>query len=191
MKKNLDYIEKQYKEHIKEMNPLEFGLYQRYFITGLYEAFIENNDEKALKYKNMLEDISKYYHENHDNVYVKELERRLDTANNCLIETLEKNRNSLELYIEEAYRRENDLTFLSTKILKALLENAKTDSGKVSKKLIEDMLEITEDEIQRVKFFIELHDSSSEIAKNKDYPLYWLIKQYNEYKRVKEQIKQL
>ena len=31
----------------------------------------------------------------------------------------------------------------------------------------------------------------AEIAKNKDYPLYWLIKQYNEYKRVKEQIKQL
>ena len=48
-------------------------------VYGNSYKFIENNDEKALKYKNMLEDISKYYHENHTNVYIKEIERRLDT----------------------------------------------------------------------------------------------------------------
>ena len=71
------------------------------------------------------------------------------------------------------------------------MEYAKTDSGKGSKKLIEDMLEITEDKIQFVKHFIELHDNRPEMFKNKDYPLYWLIRRYDEYNEVKEQIKQL
>ena len=155
--KNINHIEKQYKECIKDMNPVEFGLYQRYFITGLYEAFIDNNDEKALKYKEMLEDISNYYNENHDHVYLKEIERRLDTANEFLIKALEKNHNSIELYIEESYERKNDLTFLSTEILKALLEYAKTNEGTGSKKLIEDVLEITDNKIELDKYYIDIH----------------------------------
>lgn len=192
MKKNLDYIEKQYKEHIKEMNPLEFGLYQRYFITGLYEAFIENNDEKALKYKEMLEDISNYYNENHTNVYIKEIERRLDTANEFLIKALEENRNTTMLYIEASYDEDNKIITLSNQILKALMEYNESNEEKVPKKLIEDILEITELRIDNIKYFIDIHEEDyPELSKNMDYPLYWLIKEYNEYQELKEQIKQL
>lgn len=192
MTKNLSYIEKQFKEHIKDMNPVEFGLYQRYFITGLYEAFIENDEGKALKYKQMLEDVSKYYHENHTNVYIKEIERRLDTANEFLIKALEENRNTTMLYIESSYNEDNKIITLSNQILKALLLFNESNEEKVPKKLIEDILEITELRIDNIKYFIDIHEEDyPELSKNKDYPFYWLIKEYDEYQELKEQIKQL
>ena len=189
--KNVNHIEKQYKECIKDMNPLEFGLYQRYFITGLYEAFIENDEEKGLKYKEMLEDISNYYNENHSNVYLKEIERRLDTANDFLIKALEENRNTTMLYIEASYREDNNILSLSNQILKALIEYNETNEEKVPKKLIEDILEITELRIEHIKYFIDLHEDNPELSKDMGYPLYWLIKEYDEYQELKEQIKGL
>ena len=189
--KNVNYIEKHFKECIKDMDSLEFGLYQRYFIINLYEAFIENDEEKALKYKEMLEDISKYYNENHSNVYLKEIERRLDTANDFLIKALEENRNTTMLYIEASYSEDNNIISLSNQILKALIEYKETNEEKVPKKLIEDILEITELRIEHIKYFIDLHEDNPELSKDMGYPLYWLIKEYDEYQELKEQIKEL
>lgn len=187
--KNINHIEKQFKEFLKEMNPFEFGLYQRYFIIGLYEAFIENDEEKALEYRNMIEETTKYYEENHENVYLNELEKRLDTANDFLIKALEENRNTTMLYIESSYNEDNKIISLSNQILKALIEYNETNEEKVPKKLIEDILEITELRIEHIKYFIDIHEEDyPELSKNPDYPLYWLIKEYDEYQELKEQI---
>ena len=140
----------------------------------------------------MIEDISKYYKENHNHVYVKEIERRLETANEFLIKTLEENHNSLMLYIESSYEKKNSITSLCIQILKALIEYDEINEEKVPEKLIEDILEITEDKIQFVKYFIDIHEEDyPELSKNEDYPLYWLIKEYDEYQELKEQIKKL
>ncbi len=190
--KNIDYIEKQFKEHIKDMPTLEFSIYQSYFIRKLYEAFILNNWENALKYKGMIEDTTRYYKENHDHVYINEVKERLRTANEFLIKTLEENRNTTLLYIESSYSEYNQIISLSNQILKALIEYDETNEEKVPKKLIEDILGITELNIDNIKYFIDIHEKDyPELSKNKEYPLYWLIKEYDEYQELKEQIKEL
>ena len=72
------------------------------------------------------------------------------------------------------------------------MEFNKSNEGKRSKKLIEDILEITENWIEHIKYFIDIHDEDfPELSKNPDYPLYWLIKEYDEYQEIKKQIEQL
>ncbi len=190
--KNIDYIEKQFKECIKDMPILEFKLYQLSFIEGLYEAFIEHDEKKALRYKNMIEDTTRYYSENHDHVYINELKVRLRTANEFLIKALEENNKSISFFIEESYQDYNNLTCLSTEILKALLEYAKTNEGKESKTMIKKVLGITEDNLKSIKCFIDIHGKEfPELSKDNDSSFYWLIKGYDEYKAVREQIKEL
>ena len=67
MTKNIDYIEKQYREHIKEMPVQEFQIYQIMLILNLYDSFIEHDERKALKYKDQIEELTDIYKEKYTN----------------------------------------------------------------------------------------------------------------------------
>ena len=190
MTKNISYIEKQYREYIKDLDKLEFSIWHTSLIVDLYEAFIENDEERALKSKEMIEELTEIYSEKYNNVLSNEMKKRLDIANDFLIKQLEKNYNLSMRYIETYYDELDSLLVLSNQILKALLEDHERNDGKSSKELLKDILEIADDKAERVKIFIEIHEENNpKLNKNKDYPLYWLMKTYNENQELREQIK--
>lgn len=193
MTKNIDYIEKQYREHIKEMPVQEFQIYQIMLILNLYDSFIEHDERKALKYKDQIEELTDIYKEKYVNVFNYELKKRLSIANSKLIEQLEENRNLSMYYLEMIHDEHKDVISLSNQILKALLLYYESNEGKESKKMIKDIFEVINDKIQFISFYIKLlyKEDLVPYLPEDNYPIHNLIEEYGEFKRVSKQIKQL
>ena len=193
MTKNIDYIEKQYREHIKEMPVQEFQIYQTMLILNLYDSFIEHDERKALKSKDQIEELTDIYKEKYVNVFNYELKKRLSIANSKLIEQLEENRNLSMYYLEMIHDEHKDVISLSNQILKALLLYYESNEGKESKKMIKDIFEVINDKIQFISFYIKLlyKEDLVPYLPEDNYPIHNLIEEYGEFKRVSKQIKQL
>lgn len=193
MTKKVDYIEKQYREYVKDMPVQEFHIFQTLLIYKLYEGFIEHDERKALTNKERIEELTEIYEEKYTNVFNNELKKRLRIANEKLIEQLEENRNLSIYYLEMIHDEHKDLIRLSNQILKALLLYYESNEGKETKKLIKDIFEMTKDSIQFISFYIKLlyKEDLVPYVPEDNYPIHNLIEEYGEFKRISKKIKQL
>ena len=193
MTKNIDYIEKQYREHIKSMPVEEFKIYQTMLILNLYDSFIEHDERKALKSKEQIEELTEIYEEEYNNVFNHEMKKRLNIANRKLIEQLEENKQLSIYYLDMIHDEHRDLIRLSNQILKALLLYYESNEGKETKKLIKDIFEMTKDSIQFISFYIKLlyKEDLVPYVPEDNYPIHNLIEEYGEFKRISKKIKQL
>lgn len=102
---NLNKINETKKDILKNLNPVEMELYIKKLISNLYEAFINQDTDRALASKELIEEATSIYNsEGYNNTFTKELEYRLAKANECLINTLEE-KSKLESYISEEIAR--------------------------------------------------------------------------------------
>ena len=193
MTKDLSYIEKQYREYIKEMPVDEFKIYQTMLILNLYDSFIEHDERKALKSKEQIEELTDIYKEKYSNVLADEIGRRLRIANSKLIEQLEENKALTMNFLDLIHEGNIDTIRLSNQILKALLSFNQSNEGKGSKDLIKDILKLMEDRIQFISYYINLLKEEDFVSE--DHEVYYLIpelfKVHDEFQELREQIKQL
>ena len=87
---NINQIQKERKDIIYNLNPYEIEAYIKILINRLYESFLEQDLEKALASKKLIEEATELFNsKGYINCFTKELEFRLAKANEVLIETLE------------------------------------------------------------------------------------------------------
>lgn len=88
---NLNQIEKEKKEIIANFKPYEMEAYLKSLISNLYEAYLEQDSEKALTSKKLIEEATEIYlAEGYVNSFSKELEFRLAKANEVIVHVLEE-----------------------------------------------------------------------------------------------------
>lgn len=99
---DLTKINETKKDILKNFKPVEMEVYIKSLISNLYEAFINNDSDKALASKELIEEATSIYGSNYNNnKLVIELKLRLASANEWLIKTLEEKNNIENLLHEE------------------------------------------------------------------------------------------
>lgn len=99
---DLTKINETKKDILKNFKPVEMEAYIKSLISNLYEAFINNDSDKALASKELIEEATSIYGSNYNNnKLVIELKLRLASANEWLIKTLEEKNNIENLLHEE------------------------------------------------------------------------------------------
>ena len=98
---DLTKINETKKDILKNFNPVEMEAYIKSLISNLYEAIINNDSDKALASKELIEEATSIYGSNYNNnKLIIELKLRLASANEWLIKALEE-KNNIEILLHE------------------------------------------------------------------------------------------
>ena len=188
---NLNKINKDKNKLIAELEPFEMEAYLKHLINNLYEAFIEHDEEKALANKEAIEEATKIYEaEGHVNSLGKELELRLDKANDLLAETLEaKQKKEIELskVIVENYYTSLILDVShANSILESLIASYEKAPSEELLSAVKNVAELEDNRLLKQNYLLEKRNSfifSEEIEILKDY--------YNHFQELQKKINKL
>ena len=190
---NIKSLERKKEETISNMNPEELKAYQKLLIQRLYKAFIELNEEEALKSKRNIEETTSLVEDKYSNALEMELKLRLDEANKNLIKVLEDNKELSKYYLERIHEDYIDIIGLSNAILKALLSFNESSNPKGFKELILDIFESIDERLKLISFYIGLFEDEDILPNTdqEDFLINELIEEYDKFKAIAKQIKQL
>lgn len=186
-------LERQKEETISNMNPEELKAYQKLLVQRLYKSFIELNEEEALRSKRNIEETTSLVEDKYSNALEVELKLRLDEANKNLIKVLEDNKELSKYYLERIHEDYIDIIGLSNAILKALLSFYESSIPKGFKKLILDIFESIDERLKLISFYIGLFEDEDILPNTdqEDFLINRLIEEYDEFKAIAKEIKQL
>ena len=85
---NINAIERQKKEIIKNFEPEEFEAYLKSLVSLYYETYLEQDREKHLATEKLIEEAVKVYETKYTNVKYNKLVYEVNKANELLTETL-------------------------------------------------------------------------------------------------------
>lgn len=190
---NIKSLERQKEETISNMNPEELKAYQKLLVQRLYKSFIELNEEEALRSKRNIEETTSLVEDKYSNALEVELKLRLDEANKNLIKVLEDNKELSKYYLERIHEDYIDIIGLSNAILKALLSFYESSIPKGFKKLILDIFESIDERLKLISFYIGLFEDEDILPNTdqEDFLINRLIEEYDEFKAIAKEIKQL
>lgn len=190
---NIKSLERQKEETISNMNPEELKAYQKLLVQRLYKSFIELNEEEALRSKRNIEETTSLVEDKYSNALEVELKLRLDEANKNLIKVLEDNKELSKYYLERIHEDYIDIIGLSNDILKALLSFYESSIPKGFKELVLDIFESIDERLKLISFYIGLFEDEDILPNTdqEDFLINRLIEEYDEFKAIAKEIKQL
>lgn len=190
---NIKSLERQKEETISNMNPEELKAYQKLLVQRLYKSFIELNEEEALRSKRNIEETTSLVEDKYSNALEVELKLRLDEANKNLIKVLEDNKELSKYYLERIHEDYIDIIGLSNAILKALLSFYESSIPKGFKELVLDIFESIDERLKLISFYIGLFEDEDILPNTdqEDFLINRLIEEYDEFKAIAKEIKQL
>lgn len=153
---NINSLETEKKVLLKNLNPLEMEVYLKNLINNLYEAFLNNDTEKALTSKECIEEATDVYkQEGYNNTLSKELSLRLSKANEVLINTLIE-KDKLDSYIVEEILSNDILTVINANtVLESLLTSYNTTPSEALATAVKNVAEIESNNLLQIKYLLE------------------------------------
>lgn len=160
LKVNLNQMNKERKELINNLKPYEMEAYLKSLISNLYEAYLEQDSEKALASKRLIEEATEIYlAEGYVNSFSKELEFRLAKANEVIVQVLEE-KDKLEVnlsfkIVEDLYLNYIDNLKFYNYTLKLLVNIYEVESSEEVLSGIKNILERAEAEVIGIETLLE------------------------------------
>ena len=167
---NVNAIERQKKEIIKNFKPVEFEAYLKSLVSLYYETYLEQNKEKHLATEKLIEEAVKVYETKYSNVKYNSLVYQVNKANELLTETLIKKSEILttaEYLIANSYSDKIDKVLHETSILKTVFEAYEKTPSEELASLLKDVLFMAESNLIGVKYTLELNEEN---FTKEDYP---------------------
>ena len=155
---NINAIEKQKKEIIKNFKPEEFEAYLKSLVNLYYESFLEQDKEKHLAVNNLIEEAVEIYETDYSNVKYNNLVYQVNKANELLTETLIKKTELAEAgkyYLSEWYSDKIDFLIHNNSILKDLIEVYEKEPSEILLENTKHILGNIEAELIGTKFLLE------------------------------------
>ena len=160
---NINQIQKERKDILYNLNPYEMEAYIKILINRLYESFLEQDLEKALASKKLIEEATELFNsKGYINCFTKELEFRLAKANEVLIETLESKgkaeANLSEVIAENIFSNNIELVNYSNSILNILVDAYYKEPSENLLGIIKAVAKRIELELTIIKYLLEDKD---------------------------------
>lgn len=160
---NINQIQKERKDILYNLNPYEMEAYIKILINRLYESFLEQDLEKALASKKLIEEATELFNsKGYINCFTKELEFRLAKANEVLIETLESKgkaeANLSEVIAENIFSNNIELVNYSNSILNILVGAYYKEPSENLLGIIKAVAKRIELELTIIKYLLEDKD---------------------------------
>ena len=155
---NINSIESEKKEVIRNMNEKQLQEYYKILISNLYEGFVALDKEKASGSKALIEEATSIYKQKHGYRFIDRMEYhlRLQEANKQLVKALEE-KNKLHITIvEDFYIKAIDIISIYKTVLEALLDTYEKQPSKELASTMKDILHSGESEIGFKKQLLEL-----------------------------------
>jgi len=157
---NLTKINETKKDILKNFNPVEMEAYIKSLISNLYEAIINNDSDKALASKELIEEATSIYGSNYNNnKLIIELKLRLASANEWLIKALEEKNNIENLLHEETlsnlFTNQIETITYSNMILNILLSAYEKEPSENLLKAVKEVHDIIKLELTFSKVLLE------------------------------------
>ena len=167
---NVNTIERQKKEIIKNFAPEEFEAYLKSLVSLYYESYLEQNKEKHSATEKLIEEAVNVYETKYSNVKYNSLVYQVNKANELLTETLIKKSEILttaEYLIANSYSDKIDKVLHETSILKTVFEAYEKTPSEELASLLKDVLFMAESNLIGVKCTLELNEEN---FTKEDYP---------------------
>ena len=155
---NVNAIERQKKEIIKNFEPEEFEAYLKSLISLYYETFLEQNKEKHLATEKLIEEAVNVYETKYPNTSYNKLVYEVNKANELLTETLIKKSELAEAgkyYLSEWYSDKINFLIHNNVILKDLIEIYEKEPSEIALENTKHILGNIEAELIGTKFLLE------------------------------------
>lgn len=157
---NINSIERDKKNIIKNFKPSEMDSYITALTTVLYESFLKKDFNKCSSIKKLIEEATEIYEaEGYSNSLAIELKIRLAKANEVLAETLDsKEKQEIELtkiIVDNSYYNDIVKVIHDKSILESLLASYEKAPSEELASAIKDVLHLVESNLVGIKFLLE------------------------------------
>jgi len=155
---NVNAIERQKKEIIKNFKPEEFEAYLKSLVSLYYETFLEQDKEKHLAVNTLIEEAVNIYETKYSNVKYNNLVYQVNKANELLTETLIKKEeilNSAKYFLAESYSNKIDFLIHNNVILKDLIEVYEKEPSEILLENTKHILGNIEADLIGTKYLLE------------------------------------
>ena len=157
---NINSIERDKKNIIKNFKPSEMDSYITALTTVLYESFLKKDFNKCSSIKKLIEEATEIYEaEGYSNSIAVELKIRLAQANEVLAETLDsKEKQEIELtkiIVDNSYYNDIVKVIHDKSILESLLASYEKAPSEELASAIKDVLHLVESNLVGIKFLLE------------------------------------
>lgn len=157
---NINSIERDKKNIIKNFKPSEMDSYITALTTVLYESFLKKDFNKCSSIKKLIEEATEIYEaEGYSNSIAVELKIRLAKANEVLAETLDsKEKQEIELtkiIVDNSYYNDIVKVIHDKSILESLLASYEKAPSEELDSAIKDVLHLVESNLVGIKFLLE------------------------------------
>lgn len=155
---NVNAIERQKKEIIKNFEPEEFEAYLKSLVSLYYESFLEQNKEKHLAVTKLIEEAVKVYGTKYTNVKYNNLVFQVNKANELLTETLiEKDKilQSAKYFLNEHYSNKINYLIHNNVILKDFIEIYEKAPSEIALENTKHILLNIEMDLAGIKYLLE------------------------------------
>lgn len=157
---NINSIERDKKNIIKNFKPSEMDSYITALTTVLYESFLKKDFNKCSSIKKLIEEATEIYEaEGYSNSIAVELKIRLAKANEVLAETLDsKEKQEIELtkiIVDNSYYNDIVKIIHDKSILESLLASYEKAPSEELASAIKDVLHLVESNLVGIKFLLE------------------------------------
>ena len=156
---NVNAIEKQKKEIIKNFKPEEFEAYLKSLVSLYYESFLTQDKEKHLAVNTLIEEAVELYEaKGYDNTSYNKLVFEVNKANELLTETLIKKEEilkSAKYFLAESYSNKIYYLIHNNVILKDLIEVYEKAPSEILLENTKHILGNIESDLIGIKFLLE------------------------------------
>lgn len=157
---NINSIERDKKNIIKNFKPSEMDSYITALTTVLYESFLKKDFNKCSSINKLIEEATEIYEaEGYSNSIAVELKIRLAKANEVLAETLDsKEKQEIELtkiIVDNSYYNDIVKVIHDKSILESLLASYEKAPSEELASAIKDVLHLVESNLVGIKFLLE------------------------------------
>lgn len=157
---NINSIERDKKNIIKNFKPSEMDSYITALTTVLYESFLKKDFNKCSSIKKLIEEATEIYEaEGYSNSIAVELKIRLAKANEVLAETLDsKEKQEIELtkiIVDNSYYNDIVKVIHDKSILESLLASYEKAPSEELASAIKDVLHLVKSNLVGIKFLLE------------------------------------
>lgn len=157
---NINSIERDKKNIIKNFKPSEMDSYITALTTVLYESFLKKDFNKCFSIKKLIEEATEIYEaEGYSNSLAIELKIRLAKANEVLAETLDsKEKQEIELtkiIVDNSYYNDIVKVIHDKSILESLLASYEKAPSEELASAIKDVLHLVKSNLVGIKFLLE------------------------------------
>lgn len=157
---NINSIERDKKNIIKNFKPSEMDSYITALTTVLYESFLKKDFNKCSSIKKLIEEATEIYEaEGYSNSLAIELKIRLAKANEVLAETLDsKEKQEIELtkiIVDNSYYNDIVKVIHDKSILESLLASYEKAPSEELASAIKDVLHLVKSNLVGIKFLLE------------------------------------